>query len=344
MNTRQSVKGIVANEEVHSVFLVGTSSLQKARNGPFWRLELRDATGNVEAKIWSPLSTSFATLPSGIFVEIQGRASLFREQIQINIEQMRILSEEESVALDMSAFLLTSPRSIQEMWDELVLLCKKELHYGPWRNFVLKVLKDETLRTAWQRAPAAKSVHHAYMGGLLEHTLSVTQLVLTLATHYPNLDRQCLLAGAIFHDLGKVWEFSQDLVPDYTDAGKLIGHMGLALEYLQPFLQKSGLEEELIRHFKHLILSHHGTYEFGTARLPQTPEALLLHYADNIDAKMAQCHHIFTDWEDDATGWSAYQKTLGRAMHKPYRTPNTTLPKEKKHKPVEKQCSLPSKV
>ena len=326
MQTRQSVKAIGPADEVRSVFLLESAALQQSRNGPFWRLTLRDATGSVEAKIWSPLSQEFPHLASGQILDVEGRSGLFRDQVQVTIDRMRVLTEEETATLDLGLFLPASARPAGEMWEELVALCKKEFTYAPWRKFVLSVLKDDDIRQAWCASPAAKGVHHAYVGGLLEHTLSVVGLVARLCDHYPHLDRQTLLAGALFHDVGKIWEFSGGLANDYTDEGRLLGHMELALEKLAPFLQKSGLMPELMRHFKHLILSHHGTPEFGAARIPQTPEALLLHYADNIDAKMAQCREIFEDWDEDRTGWSPYQPTLNRFMHQPCRTPEEKKP------------------
>lgn len=341
MQTRQSVKAIAPSEEVRSVFLLGAASLQQSRNGPFWRLELRDATGAVDAKIWSPLSQEFSNLSAGLLVEVEGRSGLFREQVQVTVERMRVLEPEESAALDMAQFLPASPRSIPEMWEELSALCRREFTHRPWRKFVSAVLRDEEIRQGWCAAPAAKGVHHAYVGGLLEHSLSVAGLVLRLCEHYPHLDRQTLLAGALFHDLGKIWEFSGGLVNDYTDEGRLLGHMDLVLERLAPFLQKSGLEPELTRHFKHLILSHHGSYEFGSPRLPQTAEALLLHYADNIDAKMAQCASIFNEFEENQTGWSPWQPTLNRYMHQPTRTPENkrTVPERSaRGKEPEEQC------
>lgn len=341
MQIRQSVKAIGPSDEVRSVFLLGGASLQQSRNGPFWRLELRDATGAVEAKIWSPLSLEFTALAPGRMVEVEGRAGLFREQVQVTVERMRVLTPEESAALELGHFLPAAPRPAAEMWEELVALCRKEFTHAPWRKFIFAVLRDEDIRQGWSTAPAAKGVHHAYVGGLLEHSLSVASLVLRLCDHYRHLDRQTLLAGALFHDLGKIWEFSGGLVNDYTDEGRLIGHTELALERLASFLQKSGLEPELARHFKHLILSHHGSYEFGAVRVPQTAEALLLHYADNIDAKMAQCRSIFENFEEDQTGWSPWQPTLSRYMHQPVRTPEKKRPastRPARDKAPEEQC------
>ncbi len=321
MQEHQSIITIQANGEVQGIFLLGNAALSQSRNGPFWKLELRDATGQIEAKIWSPLSQEFSELIAGSFVQIKGRTSLFRDQIQLSIDHMQVLEDAAVAGLDMAIYLPASPYPVDEMWEDLLFMCKKEFTHAPWRKCVMAVLKDAEISLALKRAPAAKGVHHAYMGGLLEHTLSVMQLCLRLAEQYPEIDKQVLLAGALFHDMGKIWELSGGLVTDYTDEGRLLGHISLAVEHLQPFLQKSGLEPALVQHVKHLILSHHGTYEFGSPRLPQTPEAMLLHYADNIDAKMAQCRQIFSNWEEEHTGWSDYQRTLERYMYKPYRSP-----------------------
>ena len=209
---------------------------------------------------------------------------------------------------------------LDEMMAELHDLIGKEFVHKPWRKFVQGVFRDAELAAAFRVCPAAKSVHHAYVGGLLEHSLGVFKLCRRLADQYAELDRQTLLAGAIFHDIGKIREFSGGLVNDYTDEGRLIGHLELGIEMLAPFWQKAGLEEGLVRHLKHLILSHHGEPAFGAVRLPQTAEALVLHYADNIDAKMAQCRGLFAALEAEE-GWTPYQATLSRALFRGPRTP-----------------------
>ncbi len=332
-------KDINANTEINDVFLLAAASMQQSRNGPYWKLELRKSKQSIDGKIWSPLSQEFTNLTAGMFVEIIGRSSLYRDQVQVVVDKMRILTDEQCASLDMADFMPSSPRPAQEMWDELHTICKQEFKHAPWKNFVFSVLKDEEIKNAWLVAPAAKGVHHAYAGGLLEHSLGVAKLTLSMASHYPEIDKQTLLAGAIFHDIGKIWEFSGGLVNDYTTMGRLLGHMELALEKLQPFLKKSKLDEELILHFKHLILSHHGSYEFGSARLPHTAEAMLLHFADNIDAKMAQCRGIFA--EIDMGSWSSYQATLERYMYNAHSTPVPVEQDTKKTSPknsMEEQC------
>lgn len=340
-NKSQWVKDVTSCDEIKSLFLVATSTQQQAKNGLFWRLELKDTTGTIEARIWSPLSREYTKIPSGVIVEIQGRAESFREQIQINITQLRVLEDNEISKLDMSMFLPTSSKNSQEMFDELIVLCNKEFTHKPWHDFVLGVLHDPDVTPRLMVAPAAKGVHHAWVGGLLEHMLSVAKVCLLLSDHYSCLDRQTLLAGALFHDLGKVWELSGGLDNDYTDEGRLLGHITISIEKFQQHLLKSKLEEGLAMHFKHLVISHHGLYEYGSPRLPQTAEALALHYADNLDAKITQSMTALQDIPNGETAWSSYQKTLERQLYQSIRTPQTSY-NEEKNNSLQKvnQCSL----
>ena len=345
MKKTQFIKDIGFNDEVDSLFLLGTTSFQQARNGPFWRLELKDASGSLEAKIWSPQSQEYTGLTAGQLVEVQGRSSMFRDQAQVAIDRLRSLSPEEAAVCDLSLFLPASARPAQDMMEDLEQLCRRELTHTAWKKFVLAVLQHTEIRPRLLAAPAAKSVHHAYVGGLLEHTLSVAGLALRLADHYPELDRQILLAAAVCHDLGKIWELTGGLANDYSDAGRLLGHSFLGLERLEALLQKSGLVPDLVRHFKHLILSHHGEHQYGASQLPQTSEAFALHYADNIDAKLAQCRQQFHTFAEDGSGWSSYQATLGRFLHQPVRTPKSAAESGVPRKSAkEEQCSLLSKA
>lgn len=327
MQQRQSVRDIRANEEVRTVLLVGAASLQQSRNGPYWRLELRDSTGAVEAKIWSPLSASYTDLSPGQFVEISARAGLFRDQLQLTVEQLRVLDDAERGDLPLGDFMPASARPPADMLAEAENLCRTVLVHEPWRKFALSVLEDPGLRVRLLTAPGAKSIHHAYAGGLLEHMLSVAGLCMRMADHYPELDRQTLLAGSLFHDIGKLEEMSGGLVNDYTDAGRFLGHIAQGLLLLEPFLIRSGLEPELALHFRHLIASHHGELEFGSPRQPVTAEAFALHYADNMDARMAQWRGLFPAADEDESSdsramvWSPRQNLLGRSLCRPTRTP-----------------------
>jgi 3'-5' exoribonuclease len=328
MKKIQYINEIVAGDEVRDLFLLAAASLQQARNGPFWRLELKDAGGSLEAKIWSPQSQEYAELAPGGIVEVYGRCGVFRDRLQLTVDKLRPLSEEDTAGCDLSLFLPASARPPEGMLEELERLCDRELGYAPWRRFVFAVLRHEDIRPRLLTAPAAKNVHHAYVGGLLEHTLSVAGLVLRLADHYPELDRQLLLVAAVCHDIGKIWELTGGIDNDYSDAGRLLGHTFLGLERLEPLLREADPSPELARHFKHLVLSHHGEHQFGAPQLPQTAEAFALHHADNVDAKTAQFRNVFSASTNGDAGWSPYQPTLGRFLHKPRRTPGTAPPED----------------
>lgn len=332
--SRQSITDIRANEDVQSIFLLGMASLQQSRNGPYWRLELRDATGAVEAKIWSPLSGSYPDLAAGQMVEIHAKAGLFRDQIQVTIDKLRVLNDEERAALDLGQFMRASSRSATDMMAELEALCDKELLHAPWRTFATHVLTDPAIRLRLLVAPAAKSVHHAYVSGLLEHILSVASLSMRIADNYPEVDRQVLLAGAMFHDIGKLDEMSGGMVNDYTDSGRFLGHIVQGLIMLEPYLAQARVEPELALHFRHLMASHHGTLEFGSPREPATAEAFILHYADNIDAKLAQLRGLFPSVQQETRAaegegqasmlWSPWQSLLNRSLCRAVPTPSTS--------------------
>lgn len=318
----QFINEFCAGAEVRDIFLVAASQrLQTKAGQPYWRLELKDRSGTVEAKVWAPASESFDALPPGGIVELVGRAGLYRERLEVTVERLRLLSAEEQAGLDTGLFMEASQRRPEDLLAELISLCKRTFTHKAWRRCIVPFLEDEDTARRLLAAPAAKGVHHAYAGGLLEHTLSVASLCMLLADHYPELDRQTLLAGAVCHDLGKAWELEGGLVPDYTDEGRLVGHIQLSLEVLEPYIRKSGLEPHLAMHFRHLILSHHGELVFGSPKVPQTAEALALHYADNLDAKLAQCREALREVPLGDSGWSAYQKTLERFLYRPLPTP-----------------------
>ena len=334
------VKDIVPNAEAAGIFAVAEASLAQSRNGPYWRLVLADSSGSIEAKIWSPLSGEFSEIAPGTLAQVEGRASLFRSAVQLTVEKFRPLDAAETASVDQAAFLPSSPYPLDAMFNELLALCREEFTHKAWRRLVLSVLEDAELAPLFRLAPAAKSVHHAYAGGLLEHTLGVFKLCRLLADQYPELDRQALLAGALFHDFGKIREFSGGFANDYTTEGRLLGHLMLGVEMLAPFLARSGLEPGLAEHLRHLILSHHGELEFGAVRQPHTPEALALHHADNLDAKLAQCRGLFAALDGDGPGWTPWQATLGRPLYRPERTPAARPPAPKGRKNARREECL----
>lgn len=313
------ISSLGLGDEVADCFILSMAQQGQARNGPYWRLEFRDASGSIGGKIWSPQSQAYPELAAGMPVWLKARVTSYRDKLELAIESMRLLDDSEFAVLDLALFMPASPVAPERMMQDILELCRKELTHKPWRKLIISLLSDEEIAARLRLAPAAKAMHHAYAGGLLEHTLSVARLCLRIADGYPQLDRQTLLAGAVCHDLGKLWELESGLVMDYTQQGRLIGHIVLVLEKIAPFMQKVGLEPALADHLRHLILSHHGTYEFGSPRLPSTAEAMVLHYADNIDAKLHQLGSALAGVEEN--GWSPYIPALERSLFRAEPTP-----------------------
>jgi 3'-5' exoribonuclease len=337
-NKKVFVRDLTAGTPVNDIFLIRSARQAQAKNGPYWSVLLQDSTGEVEAKIWSPLSMQYQELPSGTFVQIQAQAGTYRDAIQLTIEGLQFVEETD---VSLNDFIPGSEMPPELLLEELEDIITEYMNHTPWKNFCRKVLRDETIRQKLLRATGAKAVHHAYVGGLLEHTLGVTKICISLTRLYPDLDRQVLIAAAIFHDLGKAWELSGDIANEYTDSGRLLGHIFIGLEKLEPFLRKSRLDESLQMHFKHLILSHHGEYEFGAPRRPKTPEAFVLHMADNMDAKLNSVYSAFENLEEGEAGWTPFQRYLDRYLFRP--TPTPDKQREQKKKQEANQCLLPLK-
>ena len=337
----QFIKDLVPGQPAADVFLLGEARLGQAKNGPFWTLLLQDASGQIEAKIWSPAAQAYADLAAGQFAFVEGQVGAYRDRPQVNIDRLRVLPPEEYQP-DLSQFVPSSAEPPEGLLEKLAELCRAEISHAPWRKFCAKILGHPDFRDKLIAAPGAKNVHHSYRGGLLEHTLAVAQLVLSICDRYPALDRDTLLAAAVCHDLGKAWELTSGPARDYTDAGRLLGHIVITLELVDPLLNKSGIEPELALHFKHILVAHHGEYEFGSPRRPKTAEAFVLHFADNIDAKMNQ---IFGTFETEEPGqWSPYVRTLERYLYNPPRTPRDAPAKNNKPREKDAQCLLPLKA
>ncbi|MBD5642281.1 MAG: HD domain-containing protein, partial [Desulfovibrio sp.] len=276
--------------------------------------------GKIGANIWPPASRRYEEIPKGALVDAEGHADIYKERLQFNIRWLELLDPEDQAYESVAEFAPVGKYDPALLFRELRQLCRRELKHQPLLDLLEAVFGDPGLRKQLLLAPAAKSVHQAYAGGLLEHTLNVARICLALADLYPGLDRQILLAGAALHDLGKIREYDAGVVIDYTQAGQLLGHTFLGLEILEPFLAASHLEEGLKEHLKHLILSHHGEHEYGAARLPQTIEAFALHHADNLDAKLDICMASFPD-QSQRPAWSPRIPWLERAIFLPVRTP-----------------------
>lgn len=337
------INRLQTGEAVDDVFAIRSAQPGQARNGPFWSLVLCDATGEIDAKLWSPQAALFEDIPSGGFARVQATVGQYRDKPQLNIDGLTLLPGLPE-GFGMGDFQAESDPPPEELFEIFQGLAESELRSKPWKKFFRRFLADPEMKSRLVSAPGAKHVHHAYRGGLLEHLLSVARVSLSMADCYPGvLDRDTLLAAALVHDLGKAWELTSGLDRDYTVEGRLLGHIQIGLEQLAPFLRKaSDLPPETVMHFKHIILAHHGEYEYGSPKRPKSPEAFVLHFADNVDAKINQCLAAEVDVQEGAFG--PYQRTLERALYHPVR-PARERGEDKAAKDLKKrQCLLPLKA
>lgn len=305
MKKKQFIQSMSNGDAVECCFLVtkAEKKISKA-NTPYWDVLLQDATGAMPAKIWHPVSANIIDLSKESFVFITGIVETYNNALQLKIERLETFTERALQDIEVTEFVRSSIYPIEGMWNELIALCTDVFTYKPWYSFTINFFSDEQIMEKLKRAVAAKSMHHAYRAGLLEHMLSVAKLCKELSNHYPQIDAQMLVAGALFHDIGKLVELEGLLTTEYTTEGKLLGHITQGIELITPFMQEAQLDEALQIHLKHIILSHHGYLEYGSPKLPQTAEAFLVHYADNIDAKMEMFRSIFANVNESEEAWA----------------------------------------
>ena len=307
------VAQLVAGQQFEDVFLVAKKSLAETKAGkPYLALTLMDRSGEVEARIWDNAQLFAEQAEEGGYVQVQAVAKPFREQMQLGISSLKRVADH---AVDLADFLPTSRRPLEEMARELETVLDA-INDPPLRQLLRTIFQGETL-AKFQRAPAAKKMHHAYIGGLIEHTLSIVGMARRAAAHYPQLDGDMLVAGALLHDLAKIEEFYFVRPPfGYTDRGRLIGHLVLGVELIrQAAAQVAEIEIEQVDRLIHMVLSHHGQYEFGSPVLPMTAEAMLLHHFDDMDAKMNFFQELQAKMQNEGWQWSDYQRHLERYLY-----------------------------
>ncbi|HOX46290.1 MAG TPA: HD domain-containing protein [Myxococcota bacterium] len=290
-------------------FLVQSKQTPLNKNGkPYMALVLTDRTGSAEGRIWDNLD-KLPPFEAGDFVEVKGDAVEYQGRMQLKVHTVERLAPEK---IDPDEFLPTTTRDRPEMLGRLQELLAS-IADAPLRGLLLARLQDPDFRARLSRAPAAKSIHHAYVGGLLEHTLSVTELAERVAALYPDLDRDLLLAGAFAHDLGKLEELGAGQGFDYTDEGRLVGHLVLGAMSLRTWAAaQPDLSPEVLLKLEHIVLSHHGEKEYGSPVLPLFTEALIIHHLDLLDSKVQSFREVAQ--RERGQRWSSFQRQLDRYL------------------------------
>jgi len=301
------------NDHVLGHYLCKFKQSLKTRTGKtYYSIKLQDKTGTVDAKVWE-LTNDIQDFNEGDMVKIDATALSYQNEIQIKIHKLRRSQEGEYV---MSDYIPTTEKNIDDMYSQIVALVHSI------ENTYIKTLleniliKDQARAAALKSHSAAKAMHHSYMGGLLEHILAVAQICDIMSSRYKYINRDLLLAGALLHDIGKIYELSPMPQNEYTDDGQMLGHIIIGVEMVVVETMKiEDFPHEIASLIKHLIISHHGEFEFGSPKLPSTAEAILLHYADNMDAKLKTIEEVL-DKDTTPGPWAGYHKALARYIRK----------------------------
>ncbi|MGB7280703.1 MAG: OB-fold nucleic acid binding domain-containing protein [Candidatus Acidiferrum sp.] len=303
------VSDLSTEQAITTFFLVHEKEVRNTRDGkPYLRLELGDRSGTIEARMWDQFDAAAKDISRDDFVKVEARVQIYRDKPQLSLQKVRRAKPEE---VDLADFLPHTKEDVGKLWAQLLDYANSI--QNPWlKKLVNGILADPGIAGRYKRAPAAKVMHHAYLGGLLEHVVGLCGLAKQIAAHYPELNADLLMTVAILHDVGKLEELCYDRAIGYTTEGQLLGHIVMELETVSKAMDAiEGFPPHLKAVVQHLLISHHGQYEFGSPKLPMIREALVFHYLDDMDSKMAAVRAALAgdSGEDE---WSAYSAALGR--------------------------------
>lgn len=311
---KQFANTLTPGDRVEDVFVLAERRLSQKKDGAdYLTVKLSDRTGAIRGVAWDNVA-AMAAAAAGDFVRVVGSVGEYRGQPQVVIREMQVSDPATVAAAD---FLPTTAQDVEQMFDRLMRICQS-IQSDPLRRLLEAFWADDQFAAGFKQAPAAKMMHHAYIGGLLEHCLSMAVLADKIARHYSGIDRDRLIAGVVLHDIGKVREFDYRYAIDYSDEGRLLGHIAIGLEMIEEKIRGlPDFPEQERRLIQHMVVSHHGALEFGSPEPPKTMEAVLLHYIDEIDSKINGIRE-FLDAQSPEEPWSPYHRILGRHF---YRSP-----------------------
>ena len=311
----QYIADLADGQAVSSLFLVREKEIRtSARTGKSWlELSLTDRSGTIGAKMWDNYEAIARAFDSDDVVRVRGRVKLYNNQKELTLDQIVPVAERE---YDLADFLPHTRYDIGKLYAELRNAV--EGMKNPWlKQLVSSIVEDPSIAPRLRQAPAAMTMHHAYIGGLLEHVVSLIGLASGVTAHYPELDPDLLLTGVVLHDIGKIDELRYARGIDYSDEGRLLGHIMIGVRLIQEKIKAiSGFPAPLATLVEHLILSHHGSHEFGSPSLPQVPEAVMLHFIDDVDSKMAGIRATLeaASAESGEGNWTERNPSLRRAL------------------------------
>jgi len=329
---RLFLRDCAPGDVVEDVFIITNKQLAATSTGKYYiKAFCSDRTAQMNVRIWNATREQFSAIPDGGFLRIRGRVENYQNNLQLIIEQMWAAKEG---SFDIADLMPHTERDVDQMCERVFEICAS-VQSRPLAALVRAYLDDEELMNRFCRAPAAMNFHHAFIGGLLEHTLNAMEVADAVCKFYPRLNRDLVVAGIFLHDLAKTWELSYDSAFSYTDGGQLVGHIVKGAIWVEKKAeqaeQASGekIPQSLIDVVQHIILSHHGEPEFGAARLPSTPEAIAVHVIENLDAKLMMALSL-TRGEGALTesNWTDWQKAFSGRLYRPDVAPADVAPPE----------------
>jgi len=306
------IKDIKEKQKVLGPFLVRSKATPLNKKGdPYLNLLLADKTGDLEARVWENVQEFSERFESGDVVMVDGIAQSYQGRIQLRINS---ISRLEKAEINIEDYLPTSPVPINKMWDETKQILNS-VSNPDLKRLIHTIYDDRVLVEQIKRSPAAKEIHHNYVGGLLYHTLSMMKVANFIASHYTVLNRDLLIMGAFLHDIGKTRELSIEQFFDYTDEGKLLGHIVIGDRIICDLISRvENFPMELAYELRHIVLSHHGDLSKGSPKLPMTMEALVVSFIDDMDARIENWKKILE--REDGKRWTTYQKMYERSLFK----------------------------
>jgi len=309
------IEDIRERDPINSIFLVRDKNIAMAKNGkPYMNLKLMDKSGEVDARVWDQVDELSARFDKDDFVHVKGKANLFMGKMQFILNAIDRVGEEH---VNLGDFLPVSENDPEEMLAELRRMIA-QIADPDYRRLLEGFSTDEEFVRLYIKAPAAKSMHHVYLGGLLEHSLCVARLAQDVSARYPRINRDLLITSALLHDIGKVAELRYARSFDYTDAGKLIGHIIMGVEMLDEKIRSCpDFPAQKAMLLKHMLLSHHGQYEYGSPKRPKTLEAVVLNFVDDMDAKINGIALHIDREQHNPSDWTSYHRLFDRYFYAP---------------------------
>lgn len=310
MSQKQYISSLEERQNVQSPFLVREKVLQTGKTGkPYLVLSLVDRTGSIDGRVWDNAENWNEEFGVDDFVMVKGNVQVFQGRKQIVITSIDVI---DSFSVDLKDFLASSAANPEAMMKDLLAIVQ-DVQNPFIKQILVGTLEDPHIRPLFMAAPAAKTIHHAYLGGLLEHVLSICKTMKFLGSHYPELDPDLLVFGAIYHDIGKIWELKYETSIGYTDVGRWVGHIPLGSELVEKKAAEiSGFPYELKNILKHIVLSHHGKMEYGSPKVPMILEAVVVGYIDDLDSKVNSIFGLMKSEKNSSDNWTRFSQLYDR--------------------------------